>query len=96
MQTIGRFVLVRTENAGVHCGTLIEFAGNSAVLEKARRLWKWNGEKTYTLNEVSLYGAPQRRLSQPVDEIVVLGVIEVLFPTEKARETLEASTWDDI
>ena len=36
----GKQVLVRTERAGVHFGTLVEKDGNELILKKAKRLWQ--------------------------------------------------------
>jgi hypothetical protein len=59
-----------------------------------RRLWRWRGANT--LHEVSLYGIePGSRISEPIEQILLTQAIEVLVPTEKARETLEVSAWPD-
>lgn len=94
---IGEFVLIRTRNSGVHFGILrrFEIVGEiaTAELEGARRLWHWKGART--LNEVSVTGIGRgSKVSERVDRIIVLGVIEVLFPTQESRANLEAAKWD--
>lgn len=45
---IGKYVLVRCHDAGVHAGVLVDFKGRSCHLREARRLWYWkpaNGQK---------------------------------------------------
>jgi len=38
---IGKYVIVRASQAGVHAGVLEKHFGREAVLIKARRLWYW-------------------------------------------------------
>ena len=91
---LGKFVIVRTYSAGVHCGTL-EFAGNSkeAKLLDARRIWRWRGANT--LSELSQHGADFEwtRMSEPVPEIYLNEAIEIIPCSDKARENLSQSRW---
>ena len=92
---IGKFVIVRTRSAGVHCGTLTNFRGTVTVLTNARRIWRWRGANT--LHELSLGGAETTwtRISEPVEEITLTESIEVIPCTEKAKKNLEQSRWDN-
>lgn len=38
---IGKYVIVRCHDAGVHAGVLQSHAGREAILTSARRLWYW-------------------------------------------------------
>ena len=91
---IGEFVIVRTVNAGVHCGTLKAVAGQAVSLKEARRIWRWRGANS--LHELSLSGAEESytRISEPVDEILLLDAIEVIPCTEKSKKNLSTSRWD--
>lgn len=91
---IGEFVLVRTRDAGVHCGTLAESSGTATLLTDARRIWRWNGANT--LHELSLYGATEEytRISESVGRILLTESIEVIPCTEKSRRNLIRSRWD--
>lgn len=91
----GEFVLIRTRDAGVHCGVLAEYGDGCVLLRDARRIWRWRGANT--LHELALRGAANdyTRISEPVDRITVLGVIEILYPTEAARKNLEHSRWGE-
>ena len=62
MEIIGKFVIVRGRDSGVHAGVLaiLDRATKSAVLTDARRIWYWNGAAT--LSELAVYGA-----SKPAD-----------------------------
>jgi hypothetical protein len=79
----GDFVLLRTYSAGVHFG---EFQSKSLVsggtyevhLKNARRLWSWSG--ALSLSEVAMKGIKinDSKISVPVDEIYLPGVIEII------------------
>jgi len=94
----GKFVIVRTYSAGVHCGVLTAINGTEVVLTNARRIFQWKADnikpRTNTLNEIALRGVSREsRVSQPVDEILVTQAIEVIPCTKEARENLENSRW---
>ena len=38
---IGRYVIVRCKDAGVHAGELVAHEGREAVIKDSRRLWRW-------------------------------------------------------
>jgi hypothetical protein len=38
---IGKYVIVRCRDAGVHAGELVSHEGREAVLKDSRRLWYW-------------------------------------------------------
>lgn len=89
---IGKYVLVRTERAGVHHGVLAEDCQACVVLTDARRLWRWSD--AYTLHEVAVDGpGEESRISERVQEISVRGVIEVIPCTEIAEKKLRRSQW---
>src|SRR5512138_1537582 len=89
---IGKFVIVRTYSAGVHCGVLASQDGATVRLTNARRIWRWAGANT--LNELSQRGAAEgSRISEPVPEIEI-DRIELIPCTKMARENLERSRWN--
>lgn len=90
---IGRFVIIRTRDAGIHCGTLREFAGLCVRLEQAYRVWRWRGANT--LHELSLRGADQEytRISEGVEEIVLTEAIEVIPCKPEAQKNLSTPRW---
>ncbi len=67
---IGRYVLVRCRDAGVHCGVLESHNGRECVLTEARRLWYWkpvsgaflSSVAETGLNDSSKVGEPQSRI----------------------------------
>jgi hypothetical protein len=91
---IGEYVVVRTRAAGVHQGTLLEFAGTCVLLGDARRLWRWSGANT--LHEVSLRGvAIPSRISKRVRIICLTEAIEVIPCTAEARANLDSDRWEE-
>lgn len=93
---IGKFVLVRTKNAGVHCGVLMQCStGQCTVVElsQARRIWRWRGANS--LHEMSIRGVSKdwSRISEPVDVIFIPEVIEVIPCTSEAEANLRQSRW---
>lgn len=88
-------VVVRCFGAGVHIGWLARFEGSEAELLEARRIWRWTGGAN-TLNEMSRTGiAKESRVSEPVKQIVLTSVIEVLPVEADAVESLTKSRWSN-
>lgn len=53
---IGKYVIVRCKDAGVHAGVLVSKRGRSCVLKDSRRLWYWRAKKGSFLSAVAKYG----------------------------------------
>lgn len=65
---IGKFVIVRCRDAGVHAGTLVSHEGRECVLDGARRLWYWKpaGGQTF-LSGVATHGLhPDSKLGNAI------------------------------
>jgi len=86
---IGIYCLIRSKDAGVFAGTLIEVEGGNARIQNARRLWKWKGASS--LSELSQKGVlhPESCMFPcEVPEILVLGIIEVIPCSTKAIDSI--------
>lgn len=86
-------VIVRSADAGVFAGELasLDTATKTAVLKNARRLWYWDGAAT--LSELAQNGVkkPQNcKFPQPVDNVTVLGVCEMIDMTPTAVMSVAA------
>ena len=81
----GKFVVIRTINAGVHFGTLEEMDGQIVRLSRARRLWQWSG--ALSLSEVAMGGVniSGSKISVPVDEIILTQAIEIIPVSQKSN-----------
>jgi len=93
---LGDFVIVRSRDQGVVCGylkTLVPQPGGlfAAELTEARQVHWWSGANT--LFEMSLRGANEMRLSEPVELVLVAGVCGVLPCKPEAEANLRTSRW---
>jgi hypothetical protein len=87
---IGKKVIVRTYSAGVFYGTLKKREGKEALLQDARRIWRWSGA-------ASLSELAQRGTSKPneckfpvsVSEVILTEVIEILSTTNIGQKSIE-------
>lgn len=53
---LGKYVIVRCKDAGVHAGVLDAVSGRDAVLSESRRLWYWKSNKGSFLSGVARDG----------------------------------------
>lgn len=85
MITKGSRVLVRTNSAGVHYGTLESREGQEIHLSNARRIWSWSG--ALSLSEIALNGfdIKNSKLSVAVEEIILPTAIEVIAISLKSN-----------
>ena len=83
-------VIIRTEKAGVFFGTLKEKNSNEVILTDCRRLWYWDGAASISQLAKEGTTAPQNcKFTVWVDEITVLGVIEIIPCTKQAIKSIE-------
>lgn len=87
------FVVVRTLNAGVHCGYLISYKAGLVELRDARRVWYWT--QANTLNELATKGPGMvgSKISEPIGKLILPSYIELLFATTAAEANLIQSRW---
>lgn len=86
---VGDYVIVRSTNAGVFAGTLVEQQGQHIILKNARRLWYWAGAAS--LSELSVKGVlrPQEcKFPIEVPEVVLTEAIELLPVSDEARKSI--------
>ena len=90
-QDKSKFVIVRTEAAGVFAGYVESRTGSECVMVNARRIWYWDGAAS--LSELAMKGVskPENcKFPCAVDRVELLGVIEILDCTKKAKESIDA------
>jgi hypothetical protein len=93
----GCYVIVRSQNAGVFMGELICRDGSEVTLRNSRRLWYWKGAAS--LSQLAVEGTKKPReckfpVAVPSHEI--LGVIEILYVTPEAKESIDAvPVWEE-
>lgn len=90
-----RYVIVRTNSAGVFAGWLKSENGKEVILSKARRLWYWDGAAT--LSQLAMEGVKKPiscRFPCEVNTITLKESIEILDVTEEARINIsEVPIW---
>lgn len=85
---IGKYCIVRTYSAGVHCGFFASRNGKEVVLNEARRIWRWEG--AFTLSAIALNGLGRgSQLSVAVPEILLTEAIEIIPCSEKSEKQLQ-------
>jgi hypothetical protein len=86
---IGKYVIVRADRAGVFAGVLKEKDGNEVVLNDCRRLWYWDGAASISQLAVNGTSKPNNcKFTVAVDEIAIIGVIEIIPCTAKAEASI--------
>lgn len=91
----GRYVIVRTQSAGVFAGTLQSKVTNAAgyfecVLTDVRRLWYWAGAASLSqLAQSGVSNPKDCKFSVPVSRQEVAQGIEILDVTPEARACIE-------
>ena len=87
---IGKKVIVRADRAGVFYGELKEKEGNEVQLVNARKLYYWNGANA--VEQIALEGVNKPEDCQftvTLEEMTVMGVIQLLPCTDKAITNIE-------
>ena len=88
-----KYYIVRADRAGVFAGNIEEFDAATATvtMRNARRLWYWDGAASISQLAVDGTVAPSEcKFTVTVDEIVILGVIEIIPATAKAEKSIKA------
>ncbi len=89
---IGKKVIVRCRDAGVHAGELISINGRTVIIKDSRRMWRWWSKSEMSLSGVARCGLNHKEskvsgeLKQPLtltDACEVIG-----FENEAAKESV--------
>jgi hypothetical protein len=83
-------VIIRADRAGVFFGEIKERNGSEVTMTNCRRLWYWDGAAS--LSQLAVEGTKKPtdcKFTVTVDEMIVLGVIEIIPCTEKAITSIE-------
>lgn len=87
---IGRHVIVRAHDAGVHAGILVAQKDREVSLTNSRRLWYWKCAKGHTLSGVALHGlAKGSKIAGAVTDQLILDACEIITTTDEARASIE-------
>lgn len=88
---VGKYVVVRCHDAGVHAGYLVSHEGRECHLRKSRRLWYWkvagrgaflSGIATKGLHKSSKVGTPT--------EVYLTEICEIILCTSEAEKSIQS------
>jgi len=89
--------IIRSYSAGVFIGKVTHRDGDKVVLDDCRRLWYWKGASS--LSQIAIEGVKtpsQCKFSVVTHGHEVLGVIEIIPTTEKAKKNIyEVAEWKE-
>ena len=94
---IGKYVIVRCRDAGVHAGVLVGNEGREVVLTESRRLWYWKpaGGKKF-LSGVAVAGLDKSsKLGTALPRLHLTESCEIIECTDAARQSIREMRDDD-
>lgn len=87
---IGRYVIVRCRDAGVHAGVLEMHEGRECVLNDSRRLWYWKPIKGAFLSACAAYGlSTKSKVGAPI-RIHLTEICEIIECSDEAEASIRA------
>ena len=93
---IGRYVIVRCRDAGVHAGVLESRQGRECVLTDSRRLWYWKPASGKWLSAVANNGLhADSKISEPVARIALTEDCELIQCSTAAEQSIRRMQADE-
>ena len=91
----GRYVIVRSRDAGVQFGKLESYAsdGSTVTLRDARQMWSWTAKEGGTLLDCATHGVKAGKFSATADRVIVINACAIIDCTPSAVKTLESVQW---
>ena len=84
-----KYIIARTESAGVFAGYLDKRTGKEATLLQARRLWYWSGAASLSQLAIDGVSKPNEcKFPEEVPEVTLTETIEIIPVSETARESI--------
>lgn len=94
---IGKYVVVRTRDAGVHAGVLKSRNGRECELSDSRRLWYWKvANKGAFLSGVATLGLDHAnsKVGAPIDVLLTENCEIIACSDEAAQSIAQAPTYE--
>lgn len=89
---IGKYVVVRCRDAGVHAGILVEYKDRTVVLKESKRLWYWKAAKNSFLSGVAKYGITEEsKTGDEINLIILTESCEIIECTEIAEKLIRSA-----
>jgi hypothetical protein len=94
---IGKYVIVRCRDAGVHAGVLESYNGRECVLNESRRLWYWKpADNQKFLSGAAVAGlASDSKVGAPI-RVHLTENCEIIECTDKAEKSIRGAKTDEI
>lgn len=83
----GKKVLVRSYDAGVYFGTMVDLQGEQVELANVRNIWSWQGASC--LSQIANHGIGGGRVSPVVKSMVLNRCCQIMPLEEEAISNLE-------
>ena len=94
---IGKYVIVRCRDAGVHAGVLESYNGRECVLTESRRMWYWkpaDGQKY--LSGLAIAGAHEdSKIGASLNRIFLTENCEIIECSAKAESSIRGAKADE-
>ena len=88
---LGRYVIVRCRDAGVHAGVLESYSGREVVLLESRRLWFWvPAENSAFLSGVAVFGLNHKesKIGTTLERIHLTEDCEIIQCSDVAEQSI--------
>jgi hypothetical protein len=91
----GRYVIVRSRDAGVQFGRLAGYEGSTVHLTEARQMWKWKAAEGGTLLDCAIYGVSKAgsKFCKSSPAMTVIGVCAIIDVAPDAVASFGAVSW---
>ena len=97
-QMIGKYVIVRCTDAGVHAGILRDHEGREALLADSRRLWYWrpaDGQKY--LSGVAVAGLHEEsKIGATLPLLHLTETCEIMLCSDQAAKSIAGMQADEV
>ena len=87
---LGEYVIVRSKSAGVFAGYFKSKIDNEVILERARRLWYWDGAAS--LSQLAMEGVSKPdncKFPCEMAKVTVFEAIEIISTTLRAKQSIQ-------
>lgn len=90
MEIKNKYVIVRTQSAGVFAGYIQSRKDQEVVMTEARRLWYWSGAAS--LSQLAMEGVKnphECKFPIAMDRVELMQVIEIIDVTAAGKKSIE-------
>lgn len=86
-----QYYIIRADRAGVFFGQIESRNGDEVTMRNVRRIWYWDGANSISQLAVDGTAKPNNcKFTVTVEQMTILGVIEIIPCTEKATKSIMA------